>query len=76
MTSSFHSPGGFIQPIREDNHMEPHVYYRVKLNGEFITGVVPTTEMAANKISTLPPDQQILAEVVKVTKDGKEILLG
>ena len=52
------------------------VKYAVKVNGAIVTKGFPTPGLAAYAIQNLAEDQQMLAEVVSVTEDGKEILLG
>lgn len=76
MSASFHTRGGFIQPFKDKHMPETQIYYRVRLNGEFISGPIPDITMVTSKISTLPPEQQALAEVVRVSSNGLEILLG
>ncbi len=50
-------------------------YYVLKVNGAAVTP--PTTRaLVEQKKSELPAQSQALAEVVRVTADGKEILFG
>lgn len=56
--------------------MDNTVYYVVKVNGVEITPKWPDRMMAENSLLSLPDDQRILAEVVPVTTDGKQMLLG
>lgn len=48
----------------------------VKVNGVTICGPQPTRPLAEAYILTLPAEQRALAEVVPVTTDNKELLLG
>ena len=52
------------------------VYYVVKVNGMEVTPKWPDRMMAENSLLSLPDDQRLLAEVVTVTADGKQMLLG
>ena len=56
--------------------MDNTVYYVVRVNGVDITPKWPDKIMAENSLLSLPDDQQLLAEVVPVTLDGKQMLLG
>lgn len=49
-------------------------FYRVKVAGKFVTQAVGEMQTALQQMTQLPPDQQMLAEIVSVTKDGQEML--
>lgn len=52
------------------------VYYAVKLSGKIVTTKFGTQLMAEQALLQLPQELQPIAEVVTITADGKEILLG
>jgi hypothetical protein len=52
------------------------VYYVIKVNGVSVSGNF-TEQMAAELAkNNLPEEQKMLAEVVPVTAEGKQVLLG
>lgn len=51
-------------------------YYAVKMNGKIITLPVGDRLAAEQAKLNLPEDQRMIAEVVTVTADGQELLLG
>ena len=56
-------------------NMMSETYYVLKVNGVAVTS--PTTRaLVEQKKADLPAQSQALAEVVPVTKEGKEILFG
>lgn len=57
-------------------HEVDEVKYVVKVNG--VTVSVPFTSrmIAEQHIANLPADQQPIAEVVPVTENGQQVLLG
>ncbi len=52
------------------------VYFVVKVNGREVTTKFNDRMMAEMAIGNLPEDQKMIAEVVPVTTDGKQVLLG
>jgi hypothetical protein len=52
------------------------VYYVVRLNGEIVSQRYQNSVLAEMEKSKLPPEQQALAEVVPITADGNQLLLG
>lgn len=52
------------------------VYYVVRVNGVEISTRFNERLMAEMAKNNLPKEQQMLAEVVPITTDGKQILLG
>lgn len=51
------------------------VYYVVRVNGQVVS--VPTTKTIAEmEKMKLAPELQMVAEIVAVTADGKQLLLG
>ena len=52
------------------------LYYALKLDGKIISQPVSERFIAEQHRATLAPDKQPLAEVVTVTPDGRELLLG
>lgn len=50
------------------------LFYRVKVSGKFVTPVLGEMQAALQQMQQLPADQQMLAEIVHVTKDGQEML--
>lgn len=52
------------------------VYYVVRLNGQEISPRVETRAIAEMSLNQLPPETRALAEVVPVTADGRQLLLG
>lgn len=51
-------------------------YYAIKVNGVILPRKCLSRMVAEDEIKHLPVDQQFIAEVVVVTEDGKELLLG
>lgn len=52
------------------------IYYVVRVNGQNMTVPFNSMQMAEMERTKLAPDLQALAEVVPVTAEGKELLLG
>ncbi len=52
------------------------IFYVVKVNGQEVTAKFNDQPAATMAINNLPENQKMLAEVVAVTTDGKQILLG
>ena len=52
------------------------VKYVIKVNGAIVSIPFATPQLAEQAITQLSEAQQSLAEVVAVSADGKEILLG
>jgi hypothetical protein len=50
--------------------------FAVKINGVVVIPNLPSRMVAENLISSLPPAQRAVAEVVTMTKDGKTLLFG
>ena len=50
--------------------------YVIKVRGQVVSVPFNTRSVAEQNIGNLPMDQQMIAEVVAVTSDGKEILFG
>lgn len=52
------------------------IYYVVRVNGQNMTIPFNSRQLAEMEITKLAPNLQSLAEVVPVTAEGKELLLG
>lgn len=52
------------------------LYYALKVNGRIITPPLLNPALLEEYRRNLPPDQKALAEVVSVTPEGREMLLG
>lgn len=52
------------------------VYYVVKVNGTAVSTPFNERMMADMAKNDLPEEQKMIAEVVPVTADGKQLLLG
>jgi len=52
------------------------VYFVGRINGQEVTTRFNDRMMAEMAINNLPEEQKLLAEVVPVTTDGKQVLLG
>lgn len=50
--------------------------YVIKINGRIVSVPFPSKALAEQHLGNLPKDQQIIAEVVPVTKSGQEMLFG
>ena len=51
-------------------------FYAVKVNGQLVGPPRASLVMAEQDISHLSDEHQMIAEVVRVTTDGLELLLG
>jgi len=52
------------------------VYYVVKVNGVPVSTTFTERMMAEMAKNNLPEEQKMIAEVVPVTTEGKQVLLG
>lgn len=52
------------------------VRFVVKVNGVAVCGPQPTRQLAEAVIFSLPAEQRPLAEIVPITTDNKQLLLG
>ena len=52
------------------------VYYVVKVNGAAVSPRFSSHQLAEMQITHLEEAHQLIAEVVPVTADGKDLLLG
>ena len=52
------------------------VYYEVRVNGVAVSPKLESQMIAVAEKAKLPAETQAIAEVVPVTADGKELLLG
>lgn len=52
------------------------VYYAVKVNGKIVASNFLTHRAAESVVENFSEDRRMLAEIVPMTADGKEILLG
>ena len=52
------------------------VYYAVKVNGTIVSPRYATPSLAEAQIEHLAEPHRLIAEVVRITADGKEILFG
>lgn len=50
--------------------------YVVKVKGKEVSVPFLNEALAAQYVQSLPRDQQLVAEIVPVTTDGKQLLLG
>jgi len=50
--------------------------YVIKVNGKVVSIPFSTKMLAEQNIANLPQEQQVCAEVVAVTPDGREIFFG
>ena len=48
--------------------------YVVKVRGVAVSAPQPSQQLAEAVLSALPPDQRLMATIVPVTTDGKEML--
>lgn len=55
---------------------ESETHYAVKVNGVLVTQPYTSKTLAEHALFNLPATQQETAQVVPVSQDGKEILLG
>lgn len=55
---------------------DEQTYYVVKVNGLTVTQPVSTKFLAEMEKSKLPPEARLIAEVVQVTSDGRQVLFG
>lgn len=55
---------------------QEQVKYVIKVNGKVVSIPFTSKMLAEQHINNLPQDQQIIAEVVPVTEDGRQILFG
>ena len=60
------------QPLNEVEQLK----YVVKVNGAIVSPAYATSHLAEDAIKLLKEEHQAIAEVVSVTADGQEILLG
>lgn len=71
--------GCIMTGVRMDNQIlsdNTVMYYVVRVNGQNMTIPFSSRQLAEAEMSKLAPDLRPLAEVVPVTSDGKELLLG
>lgn len=52
------------------------MYYALKVNGKIVSSAVPAAHLLESYRAKLPQDQQLIAEIVTVTPNGQELLLG
>lgn len=57
-------------------HDNTVIYYVVRVNGQNVSQPCHSQTLAEMERSKLDPEIQQIAEVVPVTADGKELLLG
>ena len=57
-------------------HEVDEVKYVVKVNGQTVSIPFSSIMLAEQHISSLPVDQQPIAEVIPVTNSGQQLLLG
>ena len=50
--------------------------YVIKVNGQIVSIPFPSAQLAEAAIANLAEAHQAIAEVVPVTADGREVLLG
>lgn len=64
--------------MNNDKNMlkEDETKYVVKVHGNICSPPYPTPSLAEDMIKLLSEEHQAIAEIVPVTSDGKEILLG
>ena len=55
---------------------QEQVKYVIVVNGKRVSVPFATRMLAEQHLGNLPPDQQTLAEIVTVTEDGRQVLLG
>lgn len=48
--------------------------YAIKINGKVVSILFTSKMLAEQHLNNLPQEQQMIAEVVPVTKDGRQIL--
>lgn len=61
------------QNILTDNNQ---TFYAVMVNGKLVSPRYATSALAEDKIKHLSEEHQVIAEVVPVTNNGQQILLG
>lgn len=52
------------------------IKYIIKVNGQVVSIPFNTRQLAELNIGNLPQHQQVIAEIVEVTPEGKELLFG
>ena len=57
-------------------HENDKIMYVIKVKGQTVSIPYSSPSLAEQNISLLAPEHQLIAEVVPVTQDGREILLG
>ena len=55
---------------------QEQVRYVIKVNGVTVSVPFATKPLAEAHIGNLPPEQQVIAEIVPMTESGKQILFG
>lgn len=55
---------------------QKQVRYVIKVKGQNVSVPFATKMLAEQHLGNLPQEQQTIAEIVIVTEDGKQILLG
>lgn len=62
-----------MEQILTDNEQ---VKYVIKVNGNIVSPAFADRMVAEMRKSELPPETQMVAEVVPVTEDGRQVLFG
>ena len=57
-------------------HEVEETKYVIKVNGRIVSIPFSSRMVAQQNVGNLPQEQQIIAEVVAVTPEGKELLFG
>lgn len=52
------------------------VYYALKVNGVIVSSPVSSRHLLEQQMSTLPLNERATAQIVPVTSDRREVLLG
>jgi hypothetical protein len=51
-------------------------FFNVIIQGRVVAINLPSRQLAEATLLQLPPEQRMLAEIVPVTNDGKQVLFG
>lgn len=54
----------------------PGIFYALKVSGRLVSRPVSDRTLLERQKDTLPESERHIAEIVSVTSDGKELLLG
>lgn len=55
---------------------QEQIRYVIKVNGQTVSVPFATKMLAEQHLGNLPQEQQVVAEIVIVTEEGKQVLFG